>query len=244
MASISDFDLAYQISPITMTGGIAQDMPGGAIPALSFLNALSFGLGILEAATSASSVDDTFARFLPLPGSTLIAQKIGLYPFANQYVAANAVVFDPKTISMLMICPARLQGDAFARAAIMTAFQQSLEQHNEQGGLYSVATPVFTYDNLVMLNMTDVSSRESKQMQTAYQLDFIQPLVTLQQAQGAQNSLMSAIGAGTPTNGATSGLAGTVGAPGSLAAGSVVPAASPSSLGLPVASNGVVPGGV
>ena len=225
MASIFDFKLAYEIAPITLTGGLAQSMPGGAIPMLAFSNALSFTEGLLGS-VGLDDLDAAFGRFIPLPGSTLIAQKIGLYPFANQYVAANAVIFDPLSISMLMICPARLEGDAFARQAIMTAFQQSLSQHNQSGGLYTIATPTFTYANCVMLDMTDVSTRESKQMQSAYQLDFLQPLISLDQADAAQSGLMQSITNGTPTSGATSGVGQTVGSPTSGATPSVIPSGS------------------
>ena len=223
MASLADFSLAYEICPIVLTDGIAGEMPGGAMPILAFSNALSYVDGLLDAALGLDVASDAFATFLPLPGSTLIAQKIGLYPFANQYIAANAVIFDPLVVSLVMYCPARVQGDAFARAAIMSALQQTLSQHNQSGGLYTIATPVFTYTNCVMLNMTDVSSRETKQAQTAYQLDFLQPLVSLDQADMAQNSMMASISNGTPAGGSTSGVGQTVGSPTSLASPSVVP---------------------
>jgi hypothetical protein len=80
-----------------------------------------------------------------------------------------------------------------------------------------------------MLAMRDVSRGDSKQPQNAYQLDFVQPLVTLAQADQAQaqlNSAMSQINAGVPSLGQTTGLASTVAQPPSLATPSVAPVAS------------------
>lgn len=237
------FKLAYQVSPITLTGGLAGSMPGGAMPILAFTNALAFGSGLLGPA-DIPDLDQAWAAWEPIAGSTLIAQKIGLYPFANQYVAANAVIFDPLVVSMRMICPARQPGDMLNRQALISAFQASLSAHNQAGGLYTVATPAFVWDNCVMLNMVDTSTHEGKQVQDAFQLDFMQPLVTLDQAQGAQNGLMSAISNGTPTAGQTSGLGQTVGAPAGNTTGTVIPAGSSSVGGLSVGPTGFVIGGV
>lgn len=205
------FKLSFAISPIIMTGGIASLIPGGALPLLSLSNALSFADGILSPGSDALGMDDYFAQFQPIPGGTLIEQQIGMYPFANQAVAANAVIQQPLTISMLMICPANNSGGYATKLATMMAIQSSLDQHNKSGGTYTIMTPSFAYTDCVMLSMTDVSSSQTKQVQNAYKLDFIKPLVTLADAQNSQNALMSKISDGLPTDGNLSGANSLVG---------------------------------
>ena len=224
----ASFKLASQISPIILVGGIASAIPGGALPIISVSNALNFAGGLLGGGADLG-LDDFFANFQPLPGSTLVEQKIGMYTFANQAVAANAVIRDPLTISMLMVCPSNASNGYTAKLAAMTALQSTLQQHNNSGGTYTIMTPAFVYTNCVMTSMSDVSHAESKQVQNAYRLDFVQPLVSLAQAQAAQNSMMSKISNGVPTDGALSGLSPTVDSPQSLAAPSVVSSASSAS---------------
>jgi hypothetical protein len=79
----------------------------------------------------------------------------------------------------------------------MTTLQASLSAHNQAGGTYLLITPSFIYQNCVMLRMHDVTAGQSAQVQTAWQMDFRQPLLTLQSALAAQNSLMSQITNGT-----------------------------------------------
>lgn len=230
------FKLNYEICPIIMTGGIADQMFGGMIPMLSLTDALGFDAGITGFPSDGllggllggggAGLDEQFAVYQPLPGATLIDNKIGMYPFANQSVAANAVIVQPLTISMLMICPARQEGDYWAKQGIISALQSSFQQHNISGGLYTIATPSFMYTDCVMTQMTDVSRRDSLQVQNAFKIDFIQPLVTMDQAEQAQNQLTSAIEGGTPTDGSLSGPGNVAGNPQSLDAGSIVPASS------------------
>jgi hypothetical protein len=51
--------------------------------------------------------------------------------------------------------------------------------------------------------MTDATGGVTKQQQIEFQLDFIQPLVTQQQATSAFNSLMSKLNSGAQISGAT-----------------------------------------
>lgn len=193
------FQLAYQISPIVMTGGIASALPGSMLPLLSLSNALSFAGGLLTPGSVAPSTSEYFAYFQPLPGGTLIDQQIGMYPFANQTVAANAVIQQPLVISMQMVCPAGGGGGYATKAALMQSLQSSFDQHNKSGGLYTILTPFFPYVDCVMTAMTDISRGDTKQVQNTYKLDFLKPLVSLAAAQGAQNALMSQISGGVPT---------------------------------------------
>lgn len=189
----SQYELAFQISPIILQGGIAASVQGGMLPIISLTG------GPTKDATEA------FAIYLPLPGSTLISQSVGMYPFANQSIAANATVQQPLTLSLAMIAPVNQAGGYLTKLQAFSALQRSLEQHNAAGGTYIVATPAFVYKDLILTAMTDITpevSDENKQVQIQYQLDFIQPIVTLQGAAAAQSALMQKITNGTKFNGA------------------------------------------
>lgn len=228
------FRLAFAISPIVLTGGIAQNIPGGVLPLLSISNAISFIGGLLSPGSDVLDLDDYFAYFQPLPGSTLIDQSIGMYPFANQTVAANAVIQQPLTISMLMVCPAGRGGGYATKLATMQSIVNTLKKHNTSGGTYTVLTPAFPYTDCVMANpgMTDVSSSQTKQVQNAYKLDFIQPLVTLAAAQAAQNALMSQISSGVATSGDQTGQPPLVGSTSGATAPTFVPSVGQGSSGI------------
>lgn len=225
---LAAYKLSFQLSPVILQGGIASAIPGGMLPIIAITEALNFVDGLLSGGVGLTDLDDFFANFQPMPGGTFIDQKIGEYPFANQSVAANAVITQPLVISYRMICPARGEGGYALKLATMTALQATLAQHNASGGTYVCATPSLFYTNCIMLRMTDTSAQNSHQVQNTYQLDFRRPLLTLQDAQQAQNNLMSQLTNGTAISGtpAWSGLSPTVGNPFSLAAPSVVPAAS------------------
>lgn len=222
---LAAFRLSFQLSPIILTGGITSAVPGGMLPIISLTEALNFTTGLLSGGDNVD-LDSFFANFQPLPGSTLIDQQIGKYSFANQQVAANAVIAEPLVISLRMIIPVRGEGAYAAKLATMLALRATLAQHNSMGGTYTVATPAGFYDNLVMRGLRDVSDPSSKQAQNAYQWDFEQPLLTQAQAAQAQNSAMSKISNGLPTDGSLSGINQTVGFPSSLATPSISPAAS------------------
>lgn len=227
-AGATAFQLAYQISPIILTGGVASAIPGGMLPIISITQAVDFAEGLLG--TSELDLDNFLFQFHPLAGSTLVEQEVGRYPFANQQVAANATIRQPLHLSMLMIVSAKpFVGGYATKSMAIAALKASLDQHNNSGGMYSVATPAFIYTNGLLRNVRDISSQVSKQPQNAYQWDFEFPLITLQQALQAQaqmNSNMAQISAGVPTDGATSGFQATVGSPPSLATPSIAPAAS------------------
>jgi hypothetical protein len=224
----SQFQLSYQISPIILTGGSAANMPGGMLPILSLTQSQDFSDGLLQGSGSGSDdLDNYFAQFVPV-GSVLISQDFGRYPFANQQVAANAVIAQPLTVGMKMICPVRDGGYA-NKLSVLTALRSTLADHNNSGGTYTIATPWYTYTDCLMVSWRDISGEETKQAGYAWLFEFEQPLLTLQQAQQAQNNLMNKVSSGSAVDGdppAWSGLSQTVGSPPSLAAPSVIPAAA------------------
>lgn len=214
---------ALQFSPIILTGGIATQV-GGALPimalteaggllgtALSGGSALSLlvgGTAALASIASGALSQPPFANFIVLPGATIADNQFGMYPFANQTVAANAVISQPLSVSVLMIVPATPTYGFAAKLATMTALQSSLKQHNFTGGTYSVITPSYIYTNCLLSALADASDGQDTQQQVSWRFDFIQPLVSLASAQQAQNSLMRQLTNGSPISGISTPAAG------------------------------------
>jgi hypothetical protein len=197
--------LAYQICPIILTGGAASQIPGGMLPIFSLFSGVGVsGLGL---PFNISDLDDAFGAFNVLPGGTLVSQQIAKYPFANQSVAANATIREPLTLSVIMDAPMRGPNAWAIKQMIMTALKFTLDYHNNSGGTYTVLTPAYMYDNLIMTALTDNSRGNNSLPQNAWRFDFERPLVALSDLAGAQNQLMSKISAQVPTTGAV-GVAG------------------------------------
>lgn len=196
------YDLAFQISPIILAGGIAASTPGGMLPIIALVGqSAAFLQGLLSSGNFSTS--DFFARFVPIPGSTLVNQQLATYSFANQTVAANSTIQQPLNISLHMICPVKDTAGYLTKTAILTSLQSSLVAHNAAGGTYHIATPGYIYKNCILLSITDTTGGDTKQQQVSYQWDFQQPLVTGQQAATAYNSLMSKLQGGGQVSGAT-----------------------------------------
>lgn len=198
--SISSWRLTYEISPIVLVNGIASQVSGQLLPVISLTQAQDFKNGILQ---SSDPIDfnDFVGHFEPLPGATLLDNQIGEYPFANQQIAANAIISMPLKVSMLMIAPAPSNGGYNQKLAAFTSLQQSLYQHTLLGGTYIVATPSYIYDGMLLTGLRDVSSNDTVQPQTRWQWDFVQPLLTLAQAASAQSTLLNRSSSGLQTFG-------------------------------------------
>lgn len=193
-AARTAYDLAFQVSPIVLVGGTYANSLGGAMPIIGLVGQLAaLGQGIL---TSGISVDDFFARYLVLPGGTLINNTLGKYPFANQQVAANAIIQQPKNVSLQMICPVKDTAGYLTKLAILTALQSALQGHCNAGGTFNVATPAFIYTDCIMTGMTDITGGMTNQKQVSFQLDFEQPLITQAAATAALNTLMGRLSGG------------------------------------------------
>ena len=237
------FKLGYEISPIILTGEsqITALMPNGMLPIIAFTEGINFARGLLQGLENIP-LNDFFAHFVPLPGATLVENQVATYPFANQSVAANAIINQPKSISLKMSCPARRAGSYITKLATITALQAALELHNTTGGTYIVATPSHIYLNCLMTGMRDVTAVQTKQVQNEWQLDFMQPLLTLSSAEGAFNNFLQRANLGLPTDGEQSGLLSTIGRTLSGALQAISPATQfLQGIGTPVPLGGVAP---
>jgi len=205
------YDLSFQVSPIILNGGIVAGTLGGMMPIIGLVGQLAgFAQGALS--SGGLSTDDFFARFVTIPGSSLINNSVGTYPFANQQVAANAMIMQPKNVSLLMIAPVKDAGGYLTKLALFTSLQSSLEAHIAAGGTFHIATPARLYTNCLMTSMTDVTSGQGHQQMIQFQLDFVQPLITQQAASSAFSALMSKLSGGQQvTSPAWSGAVASVG---------------------------------
>ena len=230
--SISDYRLKNELSPIAFNGGIAANMPGGLLPVISITQAGEFNTGVLSGSTDLNDADFLF-NFNPLPGGTLGDFQIGQYPFANQTVAANAIISQPLRLSLMMLAPVNQPGAYAKKLAAFQALQAAIQQHSAQGGTYTVATPAYLYTDMILLGLRDVSDGNPQHPQEKWQWDFIQPLLTLAAATAAQNALMAKLTAGAPLTPGPDGVITysgpppSIGAPTSGVGPSVVPAAQP-----------------
>lgn len=184
------YKLGFEGSPIILTGGVATLIPGQMLPiiaiteSLNLLNGLLSGMDVLD-------LNNLLCHYLCNPGTDLIKNEVATYPFANQTVAANSIITQPKRISYTMTCPAKAKGGYFFKLAALTALQTVLETHNASGGLYVCVTPSKIYTNCLMVSMTGADGGATKQTQYQWQIEFMQPLITESQAATAQSNLMS-----------------------------------------------------
>lgn len=192
-------DLAYRCSPIFLTGGIATETTGSVMPMILLTESLGFANSILTGDIS-TNTDSFFAHFFPLPGASLINNSVGMFPFSNQTVAANALISEPLNLSMQMICPPRGAGAYVTKMATISALQAALYKHNNMGGMYTIATPGYIYTNMIMTGFRDVSPDPARLPQSAFQIDFVRPLTQLSEAQQVQSTLMSKLTNGTKTS--------------------------------------------
>src|SRR5215472_4881875 len=125
--------LQYQVCPIVLTAGVAEQIPGGILPMLSIFSNIQGALGGLPLPFAMNDLDDAFGAFNVLPGGTLVSQSIAKYPFANQSVAANAVIREPLTLSVIMDAPMRGPNAFQVKRTIMATLKGVLDYHNNAG---------------------------------------------------------------------------------------------------------------
>jgi hypothetical protein len=190
------FELLYQISPIILYQGIAQNIPGGYLPLLTFTETINLTATLAQVDINTYQF---FANYKPLPGSTLLDFDIAEYPFMNLQMAANAVVQKPLQISMLMMCPAQNGFGYPLKLATLTALQTAIQNHVLLGGSFLVATPGYIYNNCLLRSLIDVTSPSDEKVQEVYQWNFEQPLITTTGSQSTLNKLIGKATNGLPT---------------------------------------------
>lgn len=194
---------AFTASPIILTGGLATYV-GGYLPILYLT-----GSGVLNSLIAGTPSATAFAaQFVVQAGGSLIKAQYGQYPFANQTVAANAMIADPLRVSVLMHVPANdTTGGYPGKLALMQALQAGISQHLLLGGMFTVLTPGYTYSNMLLEAITDASAGDDMQVQYDWRWDFWQPLVTQAQATTVQG-LLGQVNQ-TPPTGSVNSPAGT-----------------------------------
>jgi hypothetical protein len=185
-AGREEFKGTYEKDSIILFGGIAGSSYNNSALISQFTGGIDFS-------------------FVPMVGAKILSWQAGLYPFANQAIAANALIAQPLPVSMIGICPVSQTSVGYlSKNKAISGLSQSLNKHNNAGGLYSVVTPAYTFTNCLLLDVYDISPGESLQKQYLWRFDFIQPLLTAQQAQAALSSLMNKLNNGTYTGPALS----------------------------------------
>lgn len=197
------YSLAFEKSPILLTGGIAQ-LVGGTLPII----ALSEGMNILSNAITGNIKGilegETFFIFKPIAGGSVIRNAVAMTPFYNQVTVANSLISEPNTISLRCLCPISRSNHALSKTVKFTNIVNLLEYHNNNGGLYTVLTPSYIYRDCIMQNIIDENSSVdgSSQFQSVWRMDFIQALVSKSSATHVLNHFMEKATGGnlaTPT---------------------------------------------
>jgi len=244
------FKLAFQVTPIWLTGDPVASAPGQMIPfaALTDPDLYRMAAGNLGGApidenthSPAWNLDDAFGAFTVLPGGTLIRQEAATNPFANQHVASNATIFDPLNVSLVWDTPMRGLNAWNRKYAVMQNVQARLYAHNNGGGTFTVVTPAYIYTNMILEDLSDASRGGQPIPQNAWRFNFTKPLITLADLSAAQSALMAKLTAGLPTDGAWTGPSAGINLGAQLAQMmdvSMVPAPMPSAIGTLTGSGG------
>lgn len=212
------YRLLYQITPIFLTNGIATNITGNMVPILALVSADAYTALYQQGGAGGNvksvnlSLDNAFGIFQPVPGGSLVEQAIAEYPFANLNVAANAIVRNPINVSLIMMTPQKTSQSWGLKLATMTMLKNTLDTHNNLGGTYTVFTPAFTYTNMLMKGLIDVSTAQNPLPQNTWRWDFHRPLVSAQDITAAESNLMAKITGGLPTDATTTSAETAIGA--------------------------------
>jgi hypothetical protein len=194
----SNFQRTFQLSPIFFVNGVAG--AGNAVPVSVYL----------QNGYTPPSLDQYFANFKPMPGGVIESWGIAEYPLAALTVAANAVVQNPLSISMLMVCPVQNnpQNSYAKKLATLSALKATIDNHILGGGWFDVLTPAYYYSGCLLTSLKDVTNSDTKQVQLQYQWDFTKPLITEEQAGAVQSTFLNKVSMGLQTSGQSWGPSG------------------------------------
>lgn len=187
------YKLGFEISPVILCDGVAQSIPGGMLPIVALTQSASYVSGLLGGAIELTDLDKYFCHWRAAPGATMIDYDIGRYPFANQAVAANALLSQPLRIPLLMDAPVNENTGAMTKLVTLSALQAVLQAHANLGGTFIVATPGIIYSNCILRTVRDVTGSNDTLPQRQWLWDFEQPLISETGADQAINSYLSKI---------------------------------------------------
>lgn len=189
------YKLGFEISPVILCDGIAASISGGMLPIVALTQSASFVSGLVSGSLDLTNTDSYFCHWRAA-GGTLINDQVASYPFANQQVAANAVMAQPNTLTMVMEAPMNDNAGAMTRLTTLSALQAVLQAHRNLGGTYTIATPAAIYSGCLLMTLRDVPNQGRPTPQETWQWDFVQPLVSESGAESAVNSFLSKIDSG------------------------------------------------
>lgn len=195
------YKLGFEISPVILCDGIAQSIPGGMLPIVALTQSASFVTGLIGGAINLTDLDKYFCHWRPVQGGTLVDYDIARYPFANQTVAANALLAQPLRISLLMDAPVNENTGAMTKLVTISALQAVLQAHANLGGTFIIATPALIYSGCILRTVKDVTSSSEPVPQRSWMWDFEQPLVTTDSADKTLNNFVKKIDSGAKQTG-------------------------------------------
>ncbi|EAY7434170.1 hypothetical protein FR086_11045 [Salmonella enterica] len=187
------YKLGFEISPVILCDGVAQSIPGGMLPIVALTQSASYVSGLMGGAIELTDLDKYFCHWRAAPGGTMVDYDIGHYPFANQAVAANALLSQPLRIPMLMDAPVNENTGAMTKLITLSSLQAVLQAHASLGGTFIVATPGIIYSNCILRTVRDVTGSNDALPQRQWLWDFEQPLLSETGAEQAINSYLGKI---------------------------------------------------
>ncbi|ECF9251158.1 hypothetical protein C7Z45_00450 [Salmonella enterica] len=187
------YKLGFEISPVILCDGVAQSIPGGMLPIVALTQSASYVSGLMGGAIELTDLDKYFCHWRAAPGGTMVDYDIGRYPFANQAVAANALLSQPLRIPMLMDAPVNENTGAMTKLVTLSSLQAVLQAHASLGGTFIVATPGIIYSNCILRTVRDVTGSNDALSQRQWLWDFEQPLLSETGAEQAINSYLNKI---------------------------------------------------
>ncbi|UMM63157.1 hypothetical protein [Aristophania vespae] len=192
-------ELAYTASPILLTGGVAEKM-GGTVPILLYTQAIALVNGLISGGLAGglnipTSASELWCNWYAGQGAEYINNKIAHYPFANQSVAANAVIRQPTQLTMRMECPARGPGAMVTKLATLQSLQAILAKHSAIGGQFVIITPGQIFTGMLLTGMTD-NSQTQQSPASSFDFKFERPLTQISEGVQQQSTLMKKLSGG------------------------------------------------
>lgn len=194
------YKLAFETSPILLTGGIAE-LAGGVLPIIAISEGLNLGVNALIGNFEGLTQGEPFFSFKPSAGGTVIQNTVGTYPFLNQTTAANSIITEPLHFSLIAYCPVDSNKKPFDRLIKFETIMNALTYHNNNGGLYTVLTPSYIYRDCFLTSVVDLQSGadDNGQSQVTWRFDFLKPLIAEGKTQQVLSSFLNKANGGNIT---------------------------------------------